>query len=82
MNYFSVRLIRTVTSWEKDKMGIFRIYKGEDNKSHIEELTLSHPVLKSPPATFSIFLRNSHPAHSLTGIPLHAGRSPSSFQAN
>jgi len=38
-------------------MGIFRIYKGKDNKSHIEELTLSHPVLNSLQTASSVFFK-------------------------
>jgi len=38
-------------------MGIFRIYKGEDNKSHIEELTLRHPVLNSLQTASSVFFK-------------------------
>ncbi len=38
-------------------MGVFRIYKGEDNRSHIEELSISGQLSKSPRAASRIFLK-------------------------
>ena len=38
-------------------MGYFRIYKGNDNKSHIEELELGDPLLKSPHPASGIFFK-------------------------
>ena len=50
-------------------MGIFRIYKGEDNKSHVEELAPRHPVLESPQAASRIFFKEFPPGTFLDWHP-------------
>lgn len=53
----------------ENKSAFFRIYKGEDNKSHIEEITPSHPVLKSPQVAASIFFKEFPPGTFLDWHP-------------
>ena len=44
-------------------MAIFRLYTGEDGRTHLEELDLAdHPGLTEPAATSSISFRESPPA--------------------
>jgi quercetin dioxygenase-like cupin family protein len=50
-------------------MGVYRIYKGEDNKSRIEEMTLSHPILNSPRTASSIFFKEFPPGTFLDWHP-------------
>lgn len=51
-------------------MGIFRMYTGEDGKSHIHELDLSgHPELTSPSRTQDITFREWAPSHFIDWHP-------------
>ena len=51
-------------------MGIFRMYTGDDGKSHIEELDLSaHPELASPIPTQDIAFREWAPGHFIDWHP-------------
>ncbi len=50
-------------------MGAFRIYKGEDSKSRIEEITLFHPILKSLRTASNIFFKEFPPGTFLDWHP-------------
>ena len=51
-------------------MGIFRLYTGDDGKSHIEELDLSaHPELTIPSPTRDITFREWPPGHFIDWHP-------------
>ena len=51
-------------------MGIFRMYTGEDGKSHIDELDLSnHPELTSGTPTQDITFREWAPGHFIDWHP-------------
>lgn len=51
-------------------MGIFRLYTGDDGKSHLEEFDLSsHPELSTPKATQDIIFREWAPGHFIDWHP-------------
>ena len=51
-------------------MGIFRLYTGDDGKSHLEEFDLSsHPELSTPKATQDITFREWAPGHFIDWHP-------------
>lgn len=50
-------------------MGIYRIYKGEDNRSHIEELPPEKPFWKSVKTAPTMFLKEFAPGTYLDWHP-------------
>ena len=50
-------------------MGIYRIYKGEDNRSHIEELPPEDPFWKSVKTAPTMFLKEFAPGTYLDWHP-------------
>lgn len=50
-------------------MGLYRIYKGEDDKSHIEELPLDNPFWKSVRTAPTMFFKEFPPGTFLDWHP-------------
>lgn len=69
-------------------MGIYRIYTGEDNLSHIEELALDDPFWKSVKTSSSIFFKEFpsgtfldwHPAPRKQVVIILSGRLENKFR--
>ena len=55
-------------------MGIYRMYTGDDNETHIEELPLSeHPELGELQDVGGMQIQQTRAGGSWTGIPLPTG---------